>query len=531
MISLTEIQVWPLLAGLGLFLFGMFMLEEALRALAGRSFKKFLRKHTGHPVKAVLAGSLVTAVLQSSSMVSLLVMSLAGAGIIGLKNGIGMVLGANLGTTVTGWLVSLIGFKLNIGKAILPFLAVGGIGIIFLKSQRLSNISKVLMGFSLMFLGLNYMKEGFEVFSSQMDISFLTDKNPAWFLLFGFVLTAAIQSSSAAMMIFLSSLSAGVITIDLAFYLAIGADLGTSVTAVIGTLQANSIRKKVGWSQFFINAITASVTILVLPLYRYFIDSVLNIQDPLIALVSFHSMFNLVGILLLVPSLGLFTRIIDRLISDREEKISRHITMVNPREPHAATEALYLESVGFIKQTLRYSYRLFHFDIPGEIPHLTHTYTDLKNYENELVTFYIQVQQQALSGDEVQRINSLSAAIRNAALGAKDLKDIKHNLDELSGSPQDDLFDFYNNVRQNQKKFYDELMDIVQSPETYRSSDVLRMREVLKSFYQHETEDVYNLFSKHKRREIVTPSILNMIREINSSNEALIRALQNLLPS
>jgi phosphate:Na+ symporter len=124
-------------------------------------FQKFLRKHTKNRIKAVFAGTLVTAILQSSSMVSLLVMSFAGAGIIGLKNGIGMILGTNLGTTVTGWLVSLIGFKLDIGSFIMPFLAVGGLGIIFFKSEKLSQISKFLMGFSFMFLGLNYMKNGF----------------------------------------------------------------------------------------------------------------------------------------------------------------------------------------------------------------------------------------------------------------------------------------------------------------------------------------------------------------------------------
>ena len=99
---MANIDIWPVLAGLGLFLFGLYMLEEALKHLAGRSFKIFLRKHTNNAVKAVLAGTLFTTVLQSSSMAALLVMSFAGAGIIGLKNGIGIILGANLGTTITG---------------------------------------------------------------------------------------------------------------------------------------------------------------------------------------------------------------------------------------------------------------------------------------------------------------------------------------------------------------------------------------------------------------------------------------------
>src|SRR5690554_4729642 len=199
----SNIQIWEALAGLGLFLFGMFMMEESLKELAGRSFKKFLRKHTNNSVKAVFSGTLITAVLQSSSMLALLVMSFAGAGIIGLKNGIGIILGANLGTTFTGWIVSWLGFKLDIGAVILPFIAIGGLGIIFLKSEKLSNISKMIMGFSFMFLGLNYMKNGFAEFAEHIDFSFIADKHPLLFVAFGVLLSASIQSSSASMMIFL----------------------------------------------------------------------------------------------------------------------------------------------------------------------------------------------------------------------------------------------------------------------------------------------------------------------------------------
>ena len=147
-------------------------------------------------------------------MVVLLVMSFAGAGIIQLSSGIGMIMGANLGTTITGWIVSLLGFKLDLGQIILPFLALGGLGVIFLKSEKWSNLSKFLMGFSLMFLGLDYMKDGFAYFAANMDLSFLKGQPGIVFLIIGLLLTAAIQSSSAAMLIFLSSLAAGIITLE-----------------------------------------------------------------------------------------------------------------------------------------------------------------------------------------------------------------------------------------------------------------------------------------------------------------------------
>ena len=288
----SNIQIWEALAGLGLFLFGMFMMEESLKELAGRSFKKFLRKHTNNSVKAVFSGTLITAVLQSSSMVALLVMSFAGAGIIGLKNGIGIILGANLGTTFTGWIVSWLGFKLDIGAVILPFIAIGGLGIIFLKSEKLSNISKMIMGFSFMFLGLDYMKDGFALFAQQMDLSFINNHPGILFVLFGVLLTASIQSSSAAIMIFLSSLSAGVITLEQGFYLVIGGDLGTTITALLGTINGNTIKKKVGWSQVMFNVFNVSLALVLLKGYSYIIFELLSITDQLFGLVIFHSIMN-----------------------------------------------------------------------------------------------------------------------------------------------------------------------------------------------------------------------------------------------
>ena len=527
--NLSEIQIWPLLAGLGLFLFGMYMLEEALKALAGRSFKKFLRKHTTNPIKAVLSGTLVTAVLQSSSMVSLLVMSFAGAGIIGLNNGIGMILGANLGTTMTGWLVSLIGFKLNIGEFILPFLAVGGLGIIFLKSPRLANFSKLLMGFSIMFLGLNYMKEGFENFAEHIDYSILADRNPLLFLLFGFLLAASVQSSSAAMMVFLSSLATGMIDLHQAVYLVIGADLGTTVTAIIGTLKANSIKKKVGWSQFFFNVFTAIMGLLLMRFYLYLIEDIVGITDPLIALVSFHSVLNVGGIILMLPFLKYFTAFINKYVSGKELNLAEKIMLVSPDESHAAIEALKNESLEFIKKALLINHSFLNLTDPSGQTGKIKTYLDLKTYENEIVEFYIQLQQTTLSVEEVSKLNAIVAAIRNAALSAKDLKDIKHNLDELSSSPQDDLFKLYNNIRNNQKMFYDEVSDVLLHISLHRPDDITRLREILKSYYQHETENVYKLFSDKRHRDIVIPSLLNMIREINNSNEALLRAANNVI--
>jgi len=526
--SIQDIQIWPLLAGLGLFLFGMFMMEESLKRLAGRSFKLFLRKHTNNSVKAAMSGALVTAILQSSSMVSLLVMSFAGAGIIGLKNGIGIVLGANLGTTLTGWLVSIIGFKLDIEAFILPFLAVGGLGIIFLKSEKLSNISKLLMGFSFMFLGLNYMKNGFAEFAQHIDFSFISDRNPILFVFFGVLLSAAIQSSSAAMMIFLSSLAAGVITLNQGFYLVIGSDLGTTITAIIGTINGNSLKKKIGWSQFTFNAFNVILALLIMGWYNFFITNILNITDDLIALVVFHSLFNLTGIILLLPFLNQFTALLDKFIIGKEDKLAKHLMLANPKESHAAKDALEKESTVFLKKAITVNRLYFNIDTDTK-KSANDVYFELKSYESEVVNFYIQLLQNELLPDEVSKINNMVASIRNATLSAKDLKDIKHNLDDLNNSANNELFNFYKEIKINQQKFYSDLIQIIEHANVSSFSDVEGLNTEQLTNYQNEVDLLYKMFSSNKNIESDLPSLLNMIREINNSNESLLRAVNHLI--
>ena len=125
----SEIDIWKLAAGLGLFLYGMHQLELALQKLAGRSFKRFLRRYTSRPIQGVLTGAISTAALQSSSVVGLIVLAFVGTGIIPLSGGIGMVFGSNLGTTATGWIVATLGFKLDIEAIALPLIALGGLGV------------------------------------------------------------------------------------------------------------------------------------------------------------------------------------------------------------------------------------------------------------------------------------------------------------------------------------------------------------------------------------------------------------------
>jgi phosphate:Na+ symporter len=524
-----EIDIWRLLAGLGLFLFGMYMLEDALKALVGRSFKRFLRKHTAHRIKAVLSGALITAILQSSSMVVLLVMSFVGAGIIGFKNGLGMILGANLGTTMTGWLVSLLGFKLSITNLIMPFIAVGGLGIIFLKTQRLAQFSRVLMGFSFMFMGLDFMKNGFAEFAQQADLSLLVGKPPILFFLIGAALTALIQSSSAGMMIFLSSLATGVVSLEQALYLVIGGDLGTTMTALLGTLTGTIVKKRVGWSQFFFNSISAILGLSLMPLFIYLITDLLAIKDPLIAVVTFHSLLNLTGIIVVLPFLTYFVNAVNYLIKDTTVNRASYLTNVNPAESQAALEALEKEVKRFLKETLVTNSYFFGLQ-EGGARSTDEAYFALKSYETEIINFYIPLQQASLTNEEVILLNRLVAAVRNATLSIKDLKDIKHNLDELKGAVKESYALFHNQIAKHQKDYYAGLSTVFEHFQNVELRDLTSLRKMHEISYRDDTHFVYTNLSEAGQTEVNLPSLLNMIRGIHSSNEALLRATSHYLP-
>ena len=258
-------EMLPLLAGLGLFMLGMKQLEESIAALTGVTFRRFVRDHASTPLRGIAVGTSATAVLQSSSLVSLLVLAFVGAGILPLAGAIGVILGANLGTTLTGWLVATLGFKLNLSTLALAMIGVGGVGSVLLpRGARLREFLALVVGLGLLLFGLDLMKQGVESFAGQFDVSPFADL-PIWAMaLLGVGVTAVIQSSSAAMMIALSALHGGVLGLEAAAAFAAGTGVGTTVTAMIGAVGGSPDKKRVAAAHVGFNLFKAALALLLL---------------------------------------------------------------------------------------------------------------------------------------------------------------------------------------------------------------------------------------------------------------------------
>ncbi|MCG8537698.1 MAG: Na/Pi symporter [Pseudomonadales bacterium] len=283
-------------SGLGLFLFGMMLLEKGIKSLSSESFRLFLRKTTSNPVSALVGGTLTTMVVQSSSMVGLMMMAFVGAGVIPLANGVGVVLGANLGTTFTGWVVTTLGFKLKLFEYAMPLMGLGAFWIVILNNQpRWKAWGNLILGLGLLLFGLDAMKTSMEQVAASFDIQMLQGYPAIVYLLVGVAFTAVIQSSSAAMIITLSALSAGIVDLPSAAALVIGADLGTTSTLALGGIGASAIKKQLALAHVLINVVTATQAFVLLGFYLSLVEGVLGANDPLYSLVAVHSLFNLIG--------------------------------------------------------------------------------------------------------------------------------------------------------------------------------------------------------------------------------------------
>ena len=536
-----EINIWQFLAGLGVFLLGMSLIEEALETLAGRTFKRFLRRHTKHPIKAIGSGILVTVILQSSSVVSLMVLAFVGAGVIELKNAIGVIIGSNLGTTFTGWVVAYFGFSLDLESAIMPMLAIGGLSVAFLNQRKwYQHLGRFLIGLGFLLMGLMYMKEGMDIFAQKLDLSILKESSPYWMFFVGFVLTAIIQSSSAAMVITLSALSAGIFTLPAAAAMVIGNDLGTTVTTMIGGIKGTKSKKRVALGQVLFNfIIDVFALIFLIPLLNVLIK-IFGTSDPLILLVAFHSSFNLIGILIFLPFIGRFAKFLEKRFVSENDQIAKFINNVPTSVPDAALESLTQEVKHLIERVF-----LLHFNILEVHPPVTFSssmkkinseidisqqYNYIKELEGELVDFYVKIQNEPLQSEESHQLKHLLVSIRHSMSAAKSIKDIWHNVESFNRSVNESQIELFDFMKFQQRNYYFDLFGIFQEKSSKKSFDQhLEFKELSKKNYDLFLDKTYTIIRKGHLSDIEIATMFNVNREVHGANKSLVNAVREYM--
>jgi len=317
-------------AGVAIFLFGMLMLEDGFKLFGGGALERILERATGSTPRAISFGIVSTTLLQSSSLVSVITISFLSAGLISLIGGVGIIFGANIGTTTGAWLVAGLGLKINIAAYAMPMIALS-IVLVFQKSKPLRGIGYALAGLGFLFLGIHHMKEGFDAFKDQIDLTRFALTGLLGLFVYSFVGTIAtviMQSSHATMVLILTALAAGQISYENALALAIGANIGTTITAIISSIGANFQGKRLALAHLIFNMATAIVALVFLAPLRDSVDWISDVVgiapgDYAMKLAVFHTIFNVLGVVLTLPFLTRLITFLERRITEPVPDVSR----------------------------------------------------------------------------------------------------------------------------------------------------------------------------------------------------------------
>ncbi|WP_320175063.1 Na/Pi cotransporter family protein [Maridesulfovibrio sp.] len=311
-----------LFGGLGLFLIGMRLMTTGLKQAAGKSLRKILGQWTKSPRRGLFSGFLITALVQSSSAVTVAVIGFVNAGLITLSQSIGVIYGSNIGTTVTGWIVAAVGFSVNLKAFALPVIAIGAILRLTGPTSRRAFFGDAFAGFGLFLMGISTLQMSFKGIESSIDLSIFASMGALSIPIFigiGLMLTLLMQSSSAAMALVLTATVSGLMDLNQGAAAVIGTNIGTTSTAALSVIGATINAKKVATGHIIFNLITALAALIMLPVLIksiLFCMDIMNIyHEPAVVLALFHTLFNFLGVLLLWP----FT---DKLVSFIEKRFA-----------------------------------------------------------------------------------------------------------------------------------------------------------------------------------------------------------------
>ena len=385
------------LGGLGIFLFGMDSMSSGMQKLAGQRLKKILALLTTNRVIAILMGMFVTMLVQSSSVSTVMTIGFVNASLLTLKQALGVIFGANIGTTITGWILVL-----NIGKYGLPMVGAGAILYMFLKGEKAKTRALTFMGLGMIFLGLQLMSNGLKPVRSMPEFVrlFSLFSADSYFgvlkvAFVGALITAIVQSSSATLGITITLAVQGLIDYPTAVALVLGENVGTTITAFLATLNANANAKRAAYAHTIINTIGV---IWVTAIFPYYLDFLSNFGSPetniTMAIATAHTMFNVSNVIIFTPFIGILADFLTKVIKD-DDKTSERITHIDElmlKTPSVVvgqtkTEVLTMgKNISEMFNTLKDIYQSNRSISEDEVKRMRKIEDDLDIYQKEITT-------------------------------------------------------------------------------------------------------------------------------------------------
>jgi phosphate:Na+ symporter len=538
-------DILQLLGSLGLFLFGMKVMSDALLQLAGRKMRSILASMTSNRILGVFTGFSITSVIQSSSATTLMVVSFSNAGLLTLTEAISVIMGANIGTTITAWLITILGFKVSMSSIALPLVGLG-FGLTFGKKTKIKETGHFIIGFAILFIGLQFLKEAMPDLNNNPEmLSFLSQYTEygylslLLFLLIGTVLTVVIQSSSATMALTLIMCAQGWIPFEMAAAMVLGENVGTTITANLAAMVSNYQAKRTAFAHLIFNLLGVIwVLILFYPFMK--LVSWLTIQfgsaSPYIsaaaipvAISLFHTCFNVLNTFLLIWFVKPISKIVERVIKPTAPKTveidqPKFLSKSAAEYPETAIHALIQESKNLYNYTVFeivvHALSLHRADIKSKAKakkivkksqtnfevNVRKLYqTKIKTIYGEIIQFATHTQSQLqLTEQQNHQVSQIKVANRKMVEVVRWVKELGENVSKYMNSDNENITKIYNKFRR----------DIV---------------KLLRIIYLFRTENENGNGSNHYQRllELKQQAEVN----IHQDNEAINKLIRNQLIS
>lgn len=529
-------QLLTFLSGLGILLLAMKLLEQSLAAIGEGQLRRALESFTSTPLHGIVLGTVATAILQSSTVVSLMVMAFVGANMLPLRNAIGVLMGAVLGTTTTGWLVALAGFKLDLAQFYVPLLGLGAALSVFGRDNgKAPRWGGFLVALGLLLFSLSLMKDSISFIVELVDVSVLRDLPLIFYYVFGVLLTALTQSSTATMMITLSAMHAGIVELPQAAALVIGAKLGTTSTLVLSSLKGAVTRRQMALVSVVFNASVSLLSFVFLAPLLKLVTEGFGASDPLIQLAALYSITSMLGIVVFLPFVSLLQRLAERVVPMPAQH-TLAITQVSTEVPAASLAALEQDVRELLMAAvLLNAWRLGVLESrkTSRTVLLAETaqasYAELKNREAQLSDYILDLQRVELQPAQVRRCQQLLVAIRDCLYSSKAVKDVEADLIRFRLESGVEVRPFIDKLVGSIEELLEQAMGLLEAECCITQQDFRAMRDAVRRSHAESRAAVYDMIDQRGFKYDRASSALNINRELLLAAHSLINALEHFL--
>jgi len=524
------------ISGLALLLFAMKLMERALAGLGEEQLRLALEKFTSSPLRGIVFGVAATGILQSSTVVGLITMAFVGAGVLPFRNAVGVVLGSNLGTTATGWLVTWIGFQMDLAELYVPLLGAGALLVVAGRDDgKLQQSGNFVVALGLLLFALVLMKDSVGFIVELVNVERLQSLPLLLYFLFGLLLTMVIQSSTATTLITLSAMGAGIIDLQAASGIVIGANLGTTGTIAMVSLKGSVLKRQTAAVHVLFNLAVSGGALLALPLLLTLITQGIGIRDPLYGLMFLYSFINLAGILLFLPFLDRLRGLAEHLFPAPARR-ALLVSQVDTAVPQASLKALEQDVRALlVSSVLLNAWRLGILEarsgqrkvVLAETAQAA--YAELKADENVLSDYVFELQRVALTQDEVRRTQQLLVCIRDCLYSTKAVKDVEADLVRFHLESGVEVRIFLNRLLESVEALYAQALRLLETDCCITADDFKAMRDRVRESHAASNVAIYQLIDQRGFRHDRASSALNINRELLLSAHSLLNALQHFL--